>query len=93
MTFDYQFQTFGEKQQKCYCGSEKCRGFLGTSNSSSSNNNLDQLWNDSDSDSDEENDSGSDDEENEEDSSDNNNNKSFKRLDDLDVSSTVASGG
>ncbi len=31
LTFDYQFQTVGKKQQKCYCGSEKCRGFLGVS--------------------------------------------------------------
>jgi hypothetical protein len=39
LTFDYQFQTFGKKQQKCYCGSEKCRGFLGASSSGSNNNN------------------------------------------------------
>ena len=35
LTFDYQFQTVGKKQQKCYCGSEKCRGFLGVSNNQS----------------------------------------------------------
>ncbi|XP_019853842.1 PREDICTED: histone-lysine N-methyltransferase SETD2-like isoform X2 [Amphimedon queenslandica] len=29
LTFDYQFQRFGESVQKCYCGSETCRGFLG----------------------------------------------------------------
>lgn len=54
LTFDYQFQTFGEKQQKCYCGSDKCRGTLGTSNSSSSANNLDHIWDESDSDEDDE---------------------------------------
>lgn len=29
LTFDYQFQRFGESAQKCYCGSMNCRGFLG----------------------------------------------------------------
>lgn len=29
LTFDYQFQRFGESAQKCYCGSENCRGYLG----------------------------------------------------------------
>ena len=29
LTFDYQFQRFGEAAQLCYCGSDKCRGFLG----------------------------------------------------------------
>ncbi len=46
LTFDYQFQTFGEKQQKCYCGTEKCRGFLSSKASNSSN--FDQLWDESD---------------------------------------------
>ncbi len=45
LTFDYQFQTVGKKQQKCYCGSAKCRGFLGASSSSSNNqSNLDHIW-------------------------------------------------
>ncbi len=46
LTFDYQFQTFGEKQQKCYCGTDKCRGVL--SSTTSNNTNFDQLWDDSD---------------------------------------------
>lgn len=29
LTFDYQFQRFGESAQKCHCGSENCRGYLG----------------------------------------------------------------
>ena len=45
LTFDYQFQTVGKKQQKCYCGSEKCRGYLGASQSSQSTSNLDHIWN------------------------------------------------
>ncbi|KAL8574531.1 hypothetical protein ACOMHN_057530 [Nucella lapillus] len=28
LTFDYQFEFYGEPQ-KCYCGTEKCRGFIG----------------------------------------------------------------
>lgn len=49
MTFDYQYMTFGEKQQKCYCGAEKCRGFLGTSNNNSSTSNyLEHIWDVSD---------------------------------------------
>uniref|UniRef100_A0A4Y6EZ29 [histone H3]-lysine(36) N-trimethyltransferase n=1 Tax=Brachionus koreanus TaxID=1199090 RepID=A0A4Y6EZ29_9BILA len=40
LTFDYQFQTVGKKQQKCYCGSEKCRGYLGAS----SNSQLNTIW-------------------------------------------------
>ena len=51
LTFDYQFQTFGKKQQKCYCGSDKCRGFLGASASSngttsgqSAATTLEQIW-------------------------------------------------
>eukprot|EP00742_Colponemidia_sp_Colp-10_P006382 GILJ01006839.1.p1 GENE.GILJ01006839.1~~GILJ01006839.1.p1 ORF type:complete len:654 (+),score=67.77 GILJ01006839.1:86-2047(+) len=28
-TFDYQFQTFGDTQQTCYCGSDNCRGTIG----------------------------------------------------------------
>ncbi|RNA33744.1 histone-lysine N-methyltransferase SETD2-like isoform X1, partial [Brachionus plicatilis] len=40
LTFDYQFQTLGKKQQTCYCGSEKCRGFLGAS----SNSQLNNIW-------------------------------------------------
>ena len=40
LTFDYQFQTVGKKQQKCFCGSEKCRGYLGAS----SNSQLNNIW-------------------------------------------------
>ncbi len=42
LTFDYQFQTVGKKQQKCYCGSAKCRGFLGAASNNQSN--LDHIW-------------------------------------------------
>ncbi len=38
LTFDYQFQKVGKVQQKCYCGSEKCRGYLGVSTSNNNNN-------------------------------------------------------
>lgn len=54
LTFDYQFQTFGKKRHKCYCGSEKCRGYLGSggggTNSNAggggtaSNPTLDYIW-------------------------------------------------
>ena len=80
LTFDYQFQTFGEKQQKCYCGSEKCRGYLGMSNSTTSNNNLDHIWDETDSEEDEDDDDDDNDE-----SPIKNNNKSYEHLDDLDV--------
>ena len=41
--------TFGEKQQKCYCGAEKCRRFLGASNSNSNTSTyLDHIWDVSD---------------------------------------------
>lgn len=29
LTFDYQFERFGGKKQKCYCGEKNCRGYLG----------------------------------------------------------------
>ena len=29
LTFDYQFERMGQKKQKCHCGEENCRGFLG----------------------------------------------------------------
>jgi len=29
LTFDYLYQRFGMKKQKCYCGSANCRGYLG----------------------------------------------------------------
>lgn len=53
LTFDYQFQTFGKKRHKCYCGSEKCRGYLGSSSNNSGsgtggtggvNPTLDYIW-------------------------------------------------
>jgi hypothetical protein len=47
LTFDYQFQTVGKMRQKCYCGSKKCRGFLGTSSSQSGDptvGDLDHIW-------------------------------------------------
>jgi hypothetical protein len=40
LSFDYQFQTVGKKQQKCYCGSEKCRGYLGVSSKDGASNSL-----------------------------------------------------
>lgn len=36
LTFDYQFQRFGESAQKCYCGSDNCRGYLGATKQSDS---------------------------------------------------------
>jgi len=29
LTFDYQFERFGPKKQKCFCGEANCRGYLG----------------------------------------------------------------
>ncbi|ESO95937.1 hypothetical protein LOTGIDRAFT_227153 [Lottia gigantea] len=29
LTFNYQFETYGQKAQKCFCGSENCRGTIG----------------------------------------------------------------
>ncbi|KAG5682231.1 hypothetical protein PVAND_011596 [Polypedilum vanderplanki] len=29
ITFDYQFQRYGKEAQKCFCESEKCRGWIG----------------------------------------------------------------
>ncbi|XP_064647183.1 uncharacterized protein LOC135500005 isoform X2 [Lineus longissimus] len=29
ITFDYQFERYGKEAQKCYCGAENCRGFIG----------------------------------------------------------------
>ncbi|XP_076351789.1 SET domain containing 2 isoform X2 [Tachypleus tridentatus] len=29
LTFDYQFQRYGKEAQKCFCGAEQCRGFIG----------------------------------------------------------------
>lgn len=29
LTFDYQFQRYGQEAQPCYCGTAKCRGFIG----------------------------------------------------------------
>ncbi|XP_062602613.1 microtubule-associated protein futsch-like [Saccostrea cucullata] len=31
LNFDYQFERYGKEAQKCYCGSENCRGFIGGS--------------------------------------------------------------
>ena len=36
LTFDYQFQRFGEAAQKCFCGSDNCRGYLGATKQSDS---------------------------------------------------------
>lgn len=30
LSFDYQFQRYGEKPQNCYCGAMNCRGVIGT---------------------------------------------------------------
>ena len=32
ITFDYQFQRYGKKAQKCYCEAPCCRGFIGSTN-------------------------------------------------------------
>ncbi|XP_064410107.1 histone-lysine N-methyltransferase SETD2 [Latimeria chalumnae] len=32
LTFDYQFQRYGQEAQKCFCGSANCRGYLGGEN-------------------------------------------------------------
>ena len=29
ITFDYKYERYGQQAQKCYCGSELCRGWLG----------------------------------------------------------------
>lgn len=29
ITFDYQYQRYGKEAQKCYCGAENCRGWIG----------------------------------------------------------------
>ena len=70
MTFDYQFQKIGKIQQKCYCGSEKCRGFLGAASTQQNGGAFDHIWDESDEDSNEDDDENedSDDEEEEEDS-------------------------
>jgi len=57
LTFDYQFQKVGKVQQKCYCGSEKCRGYLGVSTSNNNNQQqqsspggaFDHLWDETES--------------------------------------------
>ena len=58
LTFDYQYQTVGKKQQKCYCGSEKCRGFLGISDKQQATKGgmLDYIWEDDSSDDEEDSD-------------------------------------
>lgn len=30
MTYDYQFEWFGEVKEECHCGAEGCRGVMGT---------------------------------------------------------------
>ena len=88
LTFDYQFQTFGKKRHKCYCGSDKCRGYLGSSGNNNNNNNnannanggvnptLDYIWEDdsssSSSSSDESGESSSSSENNDDDDEENN---------------------
>ncbi|XP_025196702.1 uncharacterized protein LOC112595635 [Melanaphis sacchari] len=60
ITFDYSFEIFGDaKQQKCYCGASKCRGFIGkktktgdqSSSDESSSDEIDDLDDDSKADS------------------------------------------
>ncbi len=29
ITFDYKYERYGQEAQKCYCGSDNCRGWLG----------------------------------------------------------------
>jgi len=64
LTFDYQFQKVGKEQQKCYCGSEKCRGYLGVSSNNNNTNQqqssggaFDHIWDDVSDDDDDEDDS------------------------------------
>ena len=92
LTFDYQFQTVGKKQQKCYCGTEKCRGYLGATNSNAShtNNSLNNIWSDdSETEVEEEDDDAVDnnDDKNQDNSSNSKKNKKrkFNSSDDLDV--------
>ena len=33
LTFDYKFERYGQEAQKCFCGTAKCRGFIGKSKS------------------------------------------------------------
>jgi hypothetical protein len=35
LCFDYNFQRYGDEEQKCYCGSKNCRGILGGSKDNS----------------------------------------------------------
>jgi hypothetical protein len=44
LTFDYQFQTVGKKQQKCLCGSANCRGTLGAPAANNPNSGLNSIW-------------------------------------------------
>jgi hypothetical protein len=63
LTFDYQFQTVGKTQQRCYCGSDKCRGFLGAASGSGQQSQpsraLDHIWANTDTDTDTDSYSGS----------------------------------
>lgn len=38
LTYDYNFHTFGDQKQECLCGSVKCRGWVGKTTESRSNN-------------------------------------------------------
>eukprot|EP01084_Bolivina_argentea_P101440 181868_1 len=40
LTFDYQFQRYGEDLHPCYCGEKNCRKFLGSSKQSQSTHNI-----------------------------------------------------
>ena len=44
LTFDYQFQTVGKKQQKCLCGSKNCRGVLGAPAANNPHSGLNAIW-------------------------------------------------
>lgn len=35
LSFDYQFQRYGDEPQECYCGADKCRGVIGSEQVSS----------------------------------------------------------
>ena len=80
LSFDYQFQTVGKKQQKCYCGSEKCRGYLGVSSKDGASNSLsgalNHMWEqESDEEEDEDDEDEEDSNEDEEDNEENGENK------------------
>jgi histone-lysine N-methyltransferase SETD2 len=37
LTFDYNFERYGDKPMRCFCGSKKCRKFIGGTQESTAN--------------------------------------------------------